>query len=700
MFQCGNPSPVCQTEPTVSRSIEEFVEQLIASRLMNADEIDRFLSQTPPEKQAASGEELAKRLVAAKRITPFQAQSIWRGDGNSLILGDYVLLDKLGQGGMGMVYRAQHRRMQRTVALKVLPPAIARDEQAIRRFEREVVAAAKLHHPNIVTAYDAREDSGFVYLIMEYVPGRDLSAVVKTRGTASVSQAVELTLQTAKGLAYAHQNGVIHRDIKPSNLLLDDNGNVKILDMGLARIDHSGTESEQPSSADLTRTGVVMGTIDYMSPEQAANTRHADARSDIYSLGCSLYFLLTGQAIFGGETVVERILAHRNNPIPSLRTIRQDATESLDLVFQKMLAKRPEDRYQTMDEVVSVLERIQQESSRTNADGLRPLSTGRVDDSAMQSFLAGLDAAESMADPTVASRPLDPAANNVPTSTQPSVATADREKVASRRHRTAVLAISATALTLMVIAALTSIWLDRDPLGDKSESTPENQPTGLPQVNTVRPSSTSSPTDRALRFDGIDDYAVIPDLQIPDGAPVTLELWFRPQSDQSAANMLTWLGTHHMAVYQGGTGFGLARRWQGQSIVRHTGGSIWQQGEAFHLAAVWDEDSFHFFVNGRRQAVSEIEYELSEPSSAGLFIGGFPPEVLNNEIRFVDGVIDEVRISLSARYTADFTPHRRFQPDDETLGLYHCDDSNERRLIDSSRYQRHGTIHGAERTLF
>src|SRR4029079_14980428 len=214
-----------------------------------------------------------------------------------------------------------------------------KDAAAVARFQREVVAAAKLNHSNIVTAYDADEAPRIHFLVMEYVEGKDLSALVKQNGPLSIDKAVNYILQAARGLEFAHSEGIVHRDIKPANLLLDKKGTVKILDMGLARIG-----GDTPGQAELTNTGTVMGTVDYMAPEQALNTKTADARADVYSLGCSLYYLLTGKAVYGGDTLMEKLLAHREEPIPDLRAIRPDVPEHIQSLFTRLVAKKVQDR--------------------------------------------------------------------------------------------------------------------------------------------------------------------------------------------------------------------------------------------------------------------------------------------------------------------------------------------------------------------
>jgi len=329
-------------------SVDQFGKSLVASGLLTAEDVKALWNAIPAEGRPKDGDGFAQLLIDSKKLTPFQAAELLAGRGARLIMGDYTIVSQIGAGGMGQVYKAQHRRMKRTVALKVMSNAAMQDEAAVKRFQREVHAAARLEHPNIVTAYDSGEAGSVKYLVMQFVDGGDLSDLVKKNGRLGIEQAVGYVIQAAKGLAFAHGEGVIHRDIKPANLLLDKKGVVKILDMGLARFEDGGDG--------LTATEQVMGTVDYMSPEQAANTKGCDGRADIYSLGCTLWYLLTAKKLYEADTLIARLMLHRDGPIPSLVKERDDVPWPLEQALHKMIAKQMQDRYQAMDEVVAALE--------------------------------------------------------------------------------------------------------------------------------------------------------------------------------------------------------------------------------------------------------------------------------------------------------------------------------------------------------
>jgi eukaryotic-like serine/threonine-protein kinase len=335
-------------------TLDEFRIRLVDAKLVTSDELEQFLGglDSIPE----NPRDLAKLLIKSGKLTKYQAQQVARNPEAELVLGNYVILDKIGSGGMGDVYLAEHRKMSRRVALKILPGGAERADSSIHRFQREVRAAARLSHPNIVTAFDADEVDGKYYFAMEYVAGRDLSSWVKKNGRLQVPQVVDIIRQAARGLAYAHEQGVIHRDIKPANLLWDQQGNVKILDMGLARFTESPLGVDEASA--LTQSGTIMGTVDYMSPEQALDTRTAGPPSDVYSLGCTLFYLLAGRPMFIEETVMKRLMAKQSQSPPPLANFRDDVPSRLEAVYQKMVSSAMEQRYQSMEQVIQALDSI------------------------------------------------------------------------------------------------------------------------------------------------------------------------------------------------------------------------------------------------------------------------------------------------------------------------------------------------------
>jgi hypothetical protein len=312
----------------------------------------RSQRETDGSQESSAEDTPSSRLAAATTIppapadqTPEQEQPVSFSLGGDPIfpcrLGEYELLGKLGEGGMGTVYRARHVRLAKLAALKLVRPDYACSPEIRARFEREMRTVGQLDHPHLVAAHYAGEHEGQLFLAMDLLDGIDLARIVSQNGPLRPAEACEVTRQAAVGLHYIHERGLVHRDIKPSNLLLTTDGLVKILDLGLARMTATSREG-----VDLTISGCPMGTIDYMAPEQQQDASQVKAAADLYALGCMLYYLLTGRPPFGHRRgFADKMIAHRQEPVPDLRTLRPDIPEALAALVSRLLAKVPADRF-------------------------------------------------------------------------------------------------------------------------------------------------------------------------------------------------------------------------------------------------------------------------------------------------------------------------------------------------------------------
>ena len=299
---------------------------------------------------------IADALVKDETLTGWQAEKLLQGKHKGFFLGSYRLLRPLGKGGMGAVFLAEHEMMRRRCAIKVLPhSSIKEGSSVLQRFYVEAQAVAALDHQNIVRAYDVskeiKDKKEIHYLVMEYVDGDDVQGIVYESGEIDCVKAADFVRQTANGLAHAHENGLVHRDIKPANLLVDTKGVVKILDLGLARFFDDSDEASLTKEHNET----VLGTADYLSPEQALNSHDVDHRTDIYSLGCTAYFMLTGHPPFPDGTVAQRLVAHQVKAPTPITDERADAPADLVAIIDKMMDKKPEERFQTASDIATTL---------------------------------------------------------------------------------------------------------------------------------------------------------------------------------------------------------------------------------------------------------------------------------------------------------------------------------------------------------
>jgi serine/threonine protein kinase/CheY-like chemotaxis protein len=338
------------TSPYLAMSKEKFLTDLASTQIISAAELELLAA----EHAKADLLGLASALLKSGRLTEYQATAIQESRSKELRIGNYEILGKLGAGGMGTVYKARHRRMKRVVALKVLLSAFCNDAGFVQRFQREVETVARLGHPNVVMAYDADEDEAGHFLVMEFVDGKDLISMVENGHPIAPDVVADCIMQSARGLAYAHSQGIVHRDIKPANLLRDTSGVVKVTDLGLARLSGDG---EPAAGRGITQAGGILGTVDYMAPEQAVDSTTIDHRADIYSLGATFYYLLTGLPPYDGSSIMAVLLKHREAPIPLLREKRPDVPLELEAIYTRMMAKQPANRFATMTEVVVELEK-------------------------------------------------------------------------------------------------------------------------------------------------------------------------------------------------------------------------------------------------------------------------------------------------------------------------------------------------------
>jgi serine/threonine protein kinase len=353
-------------------TVSDIMQVLRDIQLLPADQLEEVHQEVP---QSADPRTLVQNLVRPDRLTAYQVQQLIEDRGQELSLGPYRLLEPLGEGGMGRVFKAIHTGLGRVVALKVIrQDQKAQDPEVIRRFQREARAAAQMSHPNVVMVYDAGHDGERYYIAMEFVKGVDLAQLVREQGQLPVDQACDYVHQVALGLQHAHERGLVHRDIKPANLLVtlapapgevDSNETlstirrasyvVKILDMGLARLTVTEGSSVHGS---LTCEGSVMGTPDYIAPEQARNAHRVDIRADLYSLGCTLYFLLTGRPPFPEGTMLEKLLMHQLDEPTPLEELRPGVPPVVVGLVRKLMAKKPDDRFATPAELARELEML------------------------------------------------------------------------------------------------------------------------------------------------------------------------------------------------------------------------------------------------------------------------------------------------------------------------------------------------------
>ncbi|MDA1139027.1 MAG: serine/threonine-protein kinase [Planctomycetota bacterium] len=402
-------------------------------------------------------------------------------------LGKYKLTEELGRGGMGTVYRAHDAQLRRDVALKVLPKEYCQDPVTVERFVREARALGNLHHPNLTAIYDVGEAGGRYFFAMELVKGRPLSDILYERGRLPWEEAVQVAVQILAGLEAAHAAGLIHRDLKPGNIMLNKDGRAILMDFGLAKRDGENS---------LTEDGIILGTPDYMSPEQAKG-HTLDRRADLYSVGVVLFHILSGRVPYSGKSSIKVLEKHVHEPVPALSEIVHDLPEGLSSVVARLMAKKPEDRFQTAGEVGSALKRFVPVST-----GIKSGPTASTDPEQPTGLVETLAATESSSLP-------NPGQSNKPRAKSPDSAAMLKSKVAASQrtdHSRAQLVIVfvggaiACALCILLISGIKGL------VSEKPSSVPvtDGASTTITATTKAATSTLSDGPSKRVRIEFID----------------------------------------------------------------------------------------------------------------------------------------------------------------------------------------------------
>jgi len=320
-------------------TVEGFLKTVLKSGLLDRAHLQDALRDVPKE-QRDDPHALADHLIRKGKLSRFQAGKILRGASKGLLLDHFQVLSPIGRGGMSTVYLARDDRSGELVALKLLPPSRWRNEERLlARFQREMELSRRVAHPHLAWTHESGFCTGVYYIAMEYIPGKNLSRIVAEGGPLKVPRAARLMAEVASGLEHSHNQGLIHRDLKPSNIMVTPNDHAKVLDLGLALIE--GEEAEQSV---IGGQGYIVGTMDYIAPEQTTDSAAVDGRADIYSLGCTLYFALTGQPPFPGGSGRDKIRRHRQEEPRPLRDLAADVPVGFAWLIERMMAKDPAKR--------------------------------------------------------------------------------------------------------------------------------------------------------------------------------------------------------------------------------------------------------------------------------------------------------------------------------------------------------------------
>ena len=781
----GSHVESCSTCQQVLETVVGECADPVLAALLSEPEISPFAAESACREAVQRATALTSAQAGAE-ITLASAHVSNRGGSESAAgdlpiesIREYKLLAKLGEGGMGAVYKALHTRLDKVVALKILPADRMRDAGSVARFQREMKAVGRLDHPNIVRAMDAGEEGGMHFLVMEYVEGLDLSQLARNIGPLPIADACELIRQAALGLAEAHEHGMVHRDIKPSNLILarprkkksakpaardaakpaasDTAPTVKILDLGLALL----SEALSPDHQGLTTSGQMMGTIDYMAPEQGGDSHQVDIRADIYSLGATLYKLLTGAAPFAGDkfdTPVKKLTALATQSPASIKARRPDIPARLAAIVERMLAKNPDQRFATPEELVEALAPLCE-----NAD--------------LAALLARANAPPSTPAPSASeigthAHLSSPSGDTAPTIDR-AAAVVNRRAHAAQSGRKVPRSLTIAACIGAALAILLGIIfyiqtqrgtiqieindpaiqvvLDNDgsatfqgvdkkheikvkpgthgltiTRGDFSFHTTQFDlkrkevvvlsikylPGKIQVTDAMGKVRDERPLPAyALQFDGVDDYVELPTLKFDPADAFTMELWAEVENLQESPQFLHYSGVPgRRAKIQIGLPLGPDRPNLMSGVTANPPQQATENpeyaglrfdenftGGMQHVALCWSPDgSTSLYWNGRR-CRNPIFPDRSKrwPTGTSSMIGANPRSD-GTKHQFLKGAVRQVRFSKGVRYASDFSPDAEWKPDANTLALYRFEEGSGDVLYDTSGNDHHGKIVGAK----
>jgi serine/threonine protein kinase len=434
----------------MQQAVDSFLRTVLKSGLLTREQLQDAVRALPRERRD-DPRALADHLIRTGRLSRFQAQKLLKGTSLGLILGPYQVLSPIGKGGMGTVYLARDSRSQQLLALKVLPPKKAREEdRLLARFRREMEMCRRVAHKHLAYTYDAGVEQGVYYIAMEYIPGKSLYRLVHDHGPLDVQRAARLFAEVCSALDHAHGQGLIHRDLKPSNILVTPNDHAKVLDLGLALMQgETGTDRKV-----IGGQGYVLGSMDYIAPEQTADASRVDARSDIYGLGCTLYFALAGRPPFPGGTAIEKIQRHRSEEPAWLAQRNPAVPPRFAAVVHRMMAKAPEQRYASAAEVEQELRAWSQGAA---------LPMDRPNDQAFEQAVAALREAEAAPELVADELPIlqvetgPPSPDSLPPWSDPDLPAPPEET--SREHLLLVVGLGGFWVILLLVLGL--IWVLR-----------------------------------------------------------------------------------------------------------------------------------------------------------------------------------------------------------------------------------------------